>query len=65
MTHYRYRTPALVGPWRETADAALEDAVKAGQARHDSSGRRIDMLIGGIEAAEQPAVLGRDIRKAA
>ena len=30
---YRYRTPVLVGPWRRRAESALEDAVKAGQAR--------------------------------
>jgi len=65
MTLYRYRTPALAGPWRETPDAALGDAVKAGQARHDASGRRIDMLIGRIEATEALAVVYGEIRKAA
>ncbi|MEA3013802.1 MAG: hypothetical protein QOD42_2347 [Sphingomonadales bacterium] len=29
---YRYRTAAVIGPWRETPEAALRDAVKAGQA---------------------------------
>jgi hypothetical protein len=65
MTLYRYRTPALAGPWRETPDAALEDAVKAGQARHDASGRQIAMLIGRIEVAEEVAVAGGEVRKAA
>ncbi len=48
---YRFCTAALVGPWRETRCEALEDAVKAGQARPDAGGQ-IEMLIGGIEQAE-------------
>lgn len=33
---YRYRTAVLVGRWRDSADAAVEDAVAARQARrHD------------------------------
>ena len=28
---YRYRTTALVGPWRRRAESALEDAIRAGQ----------------------------------
>ena len=65
MTLYRYRTPALAGPWRETPDAALEDAVKAGQARNDASGRQTSMLIGQIEATEPLAAVSGKIRKAA
>jgi hypothetical protein len=30
---YRYRTPALIGPWRRRPEKALEDAIGAGQAR--------------------------------
>ncbi len=65
MTLYRYRTPVLAGPWREGPDQALEDALKAGQARFDASGQQISMLIGRIEAAEQLAAVGGEIRKAA
>jgi hypothetical protein len=32
---YRYRTPALTGPWREVHDDAVRDAVNAKQARYD------------------------------
>ena len=32
---YRYRTPALTGPWRDSPDEAARDAVKAKQARID------------------------------
>lgn len=35
MRQYRYRTPALTGPWRATHDAAITDAVKAKQAAID------------------------------
>ena len=33
MTRYRYRTPVLTGPWRDTRDAAIRDAIAARQAR--------------------------------
>ena len=32
---YRYRTPVLTGPWRDTHADALRDAVNAKQARPD------------------------------
>ena len=35
MRRYRYRTPALTGPWRESHDDAVRDAVNAKQARYD------------------------------
>ena len=35
MSEYRYRTPAVVGPWRRTPEEAREDAVRAGQAERD------------------------------
>ena len=31
MRRYRYRTAALVGPWRESRARAARDAAKAGQ----------------------------------
>ena len=39
MRRYRYRTPALTGPWRESHDDALRDAVKAKQASYDDDAR--------------------------
>jgi hypothetical protein len=36
---YRYRTRALVGAWRPTIGAAIDDAINAGQALADLSGR--------------------------
>lgn len=33
---YRYRTPVLAGPWRDSRDAALRDAVGAHQAHEDA-----------------------------
>jgi len=37
---YRYRTAVLVGPWRQSSDKALADAVPAGQASLDHAGPR-------------------------
>ena len=37
---YRYRTPALVGPWRKTARQAELDAMRARQARRDERDRQ-------------------------
>jgi len=51
---YRYRTPALVGPWRKTAKQALLDALRARQARRDERDRHeVRWLVpGGIEETE-------------
>jgi hypothetical protein len=35
VRRYRYRTPALTGPWRDSHDEAVRDAVKAKQAQID------------------------------
>jgi len=32
LRRFRYRTPALTGPWRDSHDEAARDAVKAKQA---------------------------------
>jgi hypothetical protein len=37
---YRYRTPALVGPWRKSARQAASDALRARQARRDERDSR-------------------------
>jgi len=36
--HYRYRTPALIGPWRASAEEAREDALRAAQADRREDG---------------------------
>jgi len=33
VRRYRYRTPALTGPWRDSHDEAVRDAVRAKQAQ--------------------------------
>jgi hypothetical protein len=35
LRQFRYRTTALTGPWRESFDAAVEDAARAGQILFD------------------------------
>lgn len=37
MRQYRYRTAALTGPWRDTHEAAIGDAVRAKQAMAEPS----------------------------
>jgi hypothetical protein len=37
---YRYRTSALVGPWRTSARQAVLDALRARQARRDEQDRQ-------------------------
>ena len=37
MPLYRYRTEALVGPWRARREQAIGDAVLAGQARFNEA----------------------------
>ena len=51
---YRYRTPALVGPWRKTARQAELDALRARQARRDDRDRHAMcwLVPGGIEETE-------------
>jgi len=46
---YRYRTTVLVGPWRRHPDKALEDAVRAGQARAGEGGDLAWLVTGRIE----------------
>ena len=48
---YRYRTTALVGPWRKTARQALLDAVRAHKARRDDQTVRW-LVPGRIEETE-------------
>ena len=45
MPLYRYRTSALVGPWRESRGEAERDAVAIGQAEY--AGRRFRWKVAG------------------
>ena len=36
--HFRFRTGTLIGPWRMSRKAALDDAVEAKQATRDGAG---------------------------
>jgi len=60
---YRYRTPALTGPWRDSHEDAVRDAIKAKQARQDEdepSG--IKWIVPGeieMRNSEQPATEAR------
>lgn len=57
MDRYRYRTKALVGRWRANLDEAVEDAVRAGQARRETGDSSIRWIVTGeIETA-----LGRHV----
>lgn len=63
MRRYRYRTPALTGPWRDSSADALRDAVSARQAEYDEarpSGVKW-MVPGEIEVLsyEEPAAAAR------
>jgi hypothetical protein len=63
VRRYRYRTPALTGPWRDSHEDAVRDAVRAKQAQLDPeapSGIRWTVP-GEIEArnSEQPATARR------
>ena len=53
MARYRYRTPVLTGPWRDSRAAALRDAVSAHQARTEETapGGVRWLVPGGIEEA--------------
>ena len=48
LSRYRYRTPALAGPWRDSPDQALEDAARARQVRIEGTGpQRIHWIVPG------------------
>jgi hypothetical protein len=46
---YRYRTRVLTGAWRLTVGEALDDAIKAGQARAEPNGEIRWIVSGKIE----------------
>lgn len=51
MRQYRYRTAALTGPWRDSHDSAMADAVRAKQAviEGEDSGQARWVVPGRIE----------------
>lgn len=57
---YRYRTRALVGPWRRTRARAMADALHAGQVRRDERDRHELrwMVEGRIEERKPDPVAG-------
>lgn len=65
---YRYRTRALVGPWRETRARAMADALHAGQVRRDEGDRhKLLWLVEGRieERSPDPPAVGKERRAGA
>jgi len=55
MNSFRYSTKTLLGPWRNTADAAVQDAIRAKQARRDEQGDGWHWVVpGSIEERQEP-----------
>jgi hypothetical protein len=50
---YRYRTKVLTGPWAPTIGAAIDDAIRAGQASIGSDGQIRWIVAGEIERNPQ------------
>ena len=48
MASFRYRTATLLGPWRETQEAAVRDAIRAKQGRLDEDGEGWHWLVPGV-----------------
>ena len=55
MARYRYRTCAILGPWRLTPQEAEADAVKARQAKWTDSADSLVWLVPGEIEKEQRA----------
>lgn len=49
---YRYKTPVLTGPWRRRPEKALDDALRARQARRDDRGEVAWEVSGTIERSD-------------
>jgi hypothetical protein len=55
MKSFRYHTKTLLGPWRNSAESAVQDAIRAKQARRDENGMDWDWLVpGSIEERQEP-----------
>jgi hypothetical protein len=60
MKSFRYRTKTLLGPWRSDADAAVQDAIRAKQARREADDKGWHWVVpGSIEEREDPAFVQR------
>lgn len=57
MTAFRYRTTTLLGSWRNSEDAAVLDAIRAKQARHDEEGAGWHWVVPGSIEERQEAHL--------
>ncbi|MGQ0661934.1 hypothetical protein [Sphingosinicella sp.] len=64
MRRYRYRTKVLTGRWRESFDAAVDDAARAGQIAYDTEKKSAFRWIvpGSIEERDEDS--GQARRKA-
>jgi hypothetical protein len=65
MASFRYRTATLLGPWRDSVEAAVQDAIRAKQGRRDEDGKGWHWMVPGVieEGEGAPlAVSGRDAR---
>jgi hypothetical protein len=47
VRRYRYRTPALTGPWRDSHEEAVGDAVKAKQAAIEGGSSELRWIVPG------------------
>ena len=63
MHSFRYSTKSLLGPWRTTAEAAIKDAIRARQARHDETGEGWHWVVPGSieERREAPEIYARNV----
>ena len=55
MNSFRYRTKTLLGPWRESSEAAVQDAIRAKQACADDEGTGWHWVIDGTIEERQEA----------
>lgn len=55
MFRYRYRTNALIGPWRKSRVIALADAIRAKQAFWDDHSGRVSWRVPGSIEKEPEA----------
>ena len=62
MSSFRYRTKTLLGTWRETFDAAVQDAIRAKQAREEEGGPGWHWVIDGM-IEEREGVMHNASRK--
>lgn len=63
MHSFRYSTKTLLGPWRDTAEAAVRDAIRAKQACLDEEGEGWRWVVPGSieERREAPRSYSRNV----